>query len=59
MSNVENYYDQNAQDEWERLERHRIVFQVTMRALSEFLPAGCLRPFAVYRAERRLMLSAL
>ena len=38
MSNVENYYDQNAQEEWDRLERHRIEFQVTMRALTEFLP---------------------
>jgi S-adenosylmethionine-dependent methyltransferase len=38
MSNVENYYDQNAQQEWERLERHKIEFQVTLRALSEFLP---------------------
>jgi S-adenosylmethionine-dependent methyltransferase len=38
MSVVENYYDQNAQDEWERLERHKIEFQVTLRALSEFLP---------------------
>jgi len=38
MSNVEKYYDQNAREEWDRLERHRIEFQVTMRTLSEFLP---------------------
>jgi S-adenosylmethionine-dependent methyltransferase len=38
MSKIENYYDQNAQEEWERLERHKIEFQVTLRALSEFLP---------------------
>jgi ubiquinone/menaquinone biosynthesis C-methylase UbiE len=38
VSNVENYYDQNAQEEWDRLERYRIEFQVTMRALTEFLP---------------------
>jgi ubiquinone/menaquinone biosynthesis C-methylase UbiE len=38
MSNVETYYDQNAQDEWGRLDRHKIEFQVTLRALSEFLP---------------------
>jgi S-adenosylmethionine-dependent methyltransferase len=38
MSNVENYYDRNAQEEWDRLERHRIEYQVTMRALTEFLP---------------------
>jgi S-adenosylmethionine-dependent methyltransferase len=38
VSIVENYYDQNAQNEWERLERHKIEFQVTLRAMSEFLP---------------------
>jgi ubiquinone/menaquinone biosynthesis C-methylase UbiE len=38
MSNVEKYYDQNAQAEWDRLERHKIEFQVTLRALTEFLP---------------------
>ena len=38
MSNVENFYDQNAQEEWDRLERHPIEFQVTLRALTEFLP---------------------
>ena len=40
MSNVESYYDQNAREEWDRLERHKIEFQVTMRALNEFLPAA-------------------
>jgi 2-polyprenyl-3-methyl-5-hydroxy-6-metoxy-1,4-benzoquinol methylase len=39
MSNVEKYYDQNAREEWDRLERHCVEFQVTMRALTEFLPA--------------------
>jgi hypothetical protein len=38
MSNVENYYDQNAQVEWDRLERYRIEFQVTLRALAELQP---------------------
>jgi S-adenosylmethionine-dependent methyltransferase len=39
MSNVENYYDQHAQSEWERLGiRHRAEFEVTLRALTEFLP---------------------
>ena len=38
MSNVEKFYDQNAQQEWGRLERHQIEFQVTLRALKEFLP---------------------
>jgi S-adenosylmethionine-dependent methyltransferase len=38
MSNIENYYDQNAREEWDRLVRYKIEFQVTLRALSEFLP---------------------
>ena len=39
MSNVENYYDQNAQDEWERLGvRHHAEYENTFRALTEFLP---------------------
>jgi hypothetical protein len=43
MSRVEKYYDQNTQVEWDRLERHRIEFQVSLRMLAEFLlkpPAG-------------------
>jgi S-adenosylmethionine-dependent methyltransferase len=40
MSAVESYYDQNAQDEWGRLERHRIEFLMTLRAINEFLPAA-------------------
>jgi len=32
------YYDQQAEAEWERLERHRTEFAVTMRALTEHLP---------------------
>lgn len=39
MSNVEKYYDENAQDEWDRLGiRHRAEFENTMRAIAEFLP---------------------
>jgi S-adenosylmethionine-dependent methyltransferase len=39
MSNVEKYYDENAQMEWDRLGvRHRAEFENTMRALGEFLP---------------------
>lgn len=37
---VEAYYDQNAAYEWNRLERHRIEFALTMRALRRHLPAG-------------------
>jgi S-adenosylmethionine-dependent methyltransferase len=40
MTIVETYYDQNAQEEWNRLDRHKVEFQLTMRALSEFLPAA-------------------
>lgn len=32
------YYDQQAEKEWERLERHRTEFAVTMRSLAEHLP---------------------
>ena len=38
MNRVEGYYDQNALDEWERLERHPTEFAVTMLALAEVLP---------------------
>ena len=35
---VENYYDLHAEQEWQRLDRHRTEFAVTMKALEEFLP---------------------
>jgi ubiquinone/menaquinone biosynthesis C-methylase UbiE len=35
---VRRYYDQNLNDEWERLDRHRTEFYVTMRVLQDFLP---------------------
>ena len=39
MSNVQNFYDENVQNEWDRLGvRHRTEFAVTLRALREFLP---------------------
>lgn len=37
-SEVERFYDQNPQYEWERLERHRTEFAVTLRALADYLP---------------------
>ncbi|MFQ6033796.1 MAG: class I SAM-dependent methyltransferase, partial [Candidatus Bipolaricaulia bacterium] len=37
-SRVERFYDRNPQYEWERLERHRMEFAVTMRALEDHLP---------------------
>ena len=38
MANVEHFYDNNAQREWDRLGGHRTEFAVTMRALAEYLP---------------------
>lgn len=39
MSEIESFYDKNAQYEWERLERHRTEFAVTLRALRDYLPS--------------------
>lgn len=39
MTNVERYYDANADLEWARLERDRIEFAITLRAFDEYLPA--------------------
>lgn len=38
MNPVEQLYDEKTQHEWERLERHRTEFSVTLRALKEYLP---------------------
>jgi len=38
MTNVERYYDAQAQLEWARLDRDKIEFAVTLRALDEYLP---------------------
>ena len=38
MDIVEQFYDSYTQTEWERLERHRMEFAVTLKALSYFLP---------------------
>jgi ubiquinone/menaquinone biosynthesis C-methylase UbiE len=38
MSKVERYYDDHASAEWARLERDRVEFAVTLRALDEYLP---------------------
>jgi len=39
MSNVENHYDSSPEREWDRLERHRTEFAVSMLALQEYLPS--------------------
>lgn len=40
MHGVEQFYDQNAQAEWERLERHPMEYALAMRALKEYLAPG-------------------
>jgi len=39
MNQVEDFYNRSADQEWNRLERHRTEFSVTMKALSEHLPS--------------------
>jgi ubiquinone/menaquinone biosynthesis C-methylase UbiE len=39
MSVIQRYYDENTEYEWERLERHRTEFAVTLRALGDYFPA--------------------
>lgn len=39
-SRVEQYYDSAAEDEWLRLERHKMEFVTTCRAFDEFIPPG-------------------
>lgn len=36
MNSIEEYYNQ-AYDEWSRLERHRIEFEITKKVLDEFI----------------------
>lgn len=38
MDEVQAFYDKNAQNEWDRLDRHRTEFAVTLRALKDHLP---------------------
>ena len=40
MTNVEQYYDADAEKEWVRLDRDRVEFAVTLRAFDEYLPAA-------------------
>ena len=39
-STIELYYNEDAQIEWQRLERHRMEFAITMYALTDYLPSG-------------------
>jgi 2-polyprenyl-3-methyl-5-hydroxy-6-metoxy-1,4-benzoquinol methylase len=38
LDEVQEFYDKNAQNEWDRLDRHRTEFAVTLRALKDYLP---------------------
>jgi len=38
LNETEAFYDQNAQYEWDRLQRHRTEFAVTLRAFEDYLP---------------------
>ena len=58
MNSVQNFYDENVQNEWERLEiRHRTEFAVTMRALKEFLPPAPARVIDIGGGPGRYSLS--
>ena len=39
MNRIEQFYDANPQYEWERLERHRVEYGITLLSLQEHLPA--------------------
>ncbi len=43
MNIVQKFYDENAEYEWNRLERHRMEFEVTMLALEEYLPSHTIK----------------
>ena len=38
MTATERYYDENAEDEWNRLDRHRMEFAVTLKVFKDYLP---------------------
>ena len=46
MNTVENFYDQEY-DEWSRLERHKIEFDITKRYLNEYLVGTSLEIFDI------------
>lgn len=41
MTEVEKYYDEQVEREWQRMDRHPMEFHTTIRAMAEFLPKGC------------------
>ncbi|MBT9175106.1 MAG: hypothetical protein DDT22_00780 [candidate division WS2 bacterium] len=38
-SEIERFYDNNIQKEWERLDRHRMEFAITLKVLNQYLPS--------------------
>ncbi len=39
VGQIEKFYDEHAQGEWDRLDRYRVEFAATLRALTDYLPA--------------------
>ena len=38
LDEIEAFYDRNAQNEWDRLDRHRTELALTLKALKEYMP---------------------
>ncbi|HYY92322.1 MAG TPA: methyltransferase domain-containing protein [Candidatus Dormibacteraeota bacterium] len=38
MDEIEAFYDRNAQNEWDRLDRHRTELAITLKAFKEYMP---------------------
>jgi len=39
LDEVEAFYDRNARNEWDRLDRHRMEFAITLKAFKEHMPS--------------------
>lgn len=37
---IRNFYDQNSQQEWDRLDRHPFEFAITTRMMDRYIKAG-------------------
>ncbi|WP_242837291.1 class I SAM-dependent methyltransferase [Alkaliphilus transvaalensis] len=46
MNEVENWYD-NVYDEWARLDRHRLEFDITKRYMDEYIKGETLKIFDI------------
>jgi S-adenosylmethionine-dependent methyltransferase len=38
LDEIEAFYDRNAQNEWDRLDRHRTEFAITLKVFEEYMP---------------------